>query len=137
LKKSKEKQLTAKQNKCIELLVYGGLTQHEAAEILQVGESTISMWKRSDLFIQEYDAEIERSRGERRRLYNIKANSAVTKLAELLNCGDLKVEFNTAKEIIRLAGDEPVSDVHVTLDDDGFIEALGKAAKTLDWSDDV
>jgi len=107
LNKIKEKALTSKQMKCIDLLVYKGLTQVEVAEKIKVTETTISLWKRSDLFMLALDEEIEKSKLDRRRSYSMKANKALHKLDSLLDCGDPKTELAAAKEIIRLAGDDP------------------------------
>ena len=132
--KGKSSSLSSKQKKCIDLLVYNGLSQKEIAGVLNVTEKTLWQWKQTTLFMAALDAELEQAKLHRRRQYNIKANKAVEKITSLMNCGDPKVEFNAAKELIRLAGDEPTTNVQLSVESDGLLDAISGAA--VDWSGD-
>lgn len=127
LNQFKEKQLHQKQRKVIELLIYQGKSQAEAAEQVHVTETTVSLWmNRNETFIAAYDDELKRAKAQRNRKYKTIAQKAVRKLDELMDCGDYKVELAAVKEVLTLSGDkEDDRNANTNSSLDRILEAVG------------
>lgn len=105
-KKNQLRELTARHYKCIDMLIYSGLTQQKIAEEIGVVDETVCKWKKDSLFMKEYDKRLDIADKNRKRAYRAKANKALKKLEDLLDCENPQVALNAAKEIIHLAGDD-------------------------------
>ena len=127
-KKSKEKQLNAKQRKAVELQVYQGLSNVEVAKAVNVTPSTLSLWiNHNELFIkilEEKTAQVER---ERRRRYKGAAQRAVNKLVGLLDSDNDKIALAACKDILDRAGDKPSDKVDLS----GTLETANKLDSIL------
>lgn len=97
------RRLTDKQRKAIYLLLNKNYSKAEAAEELGVSVSTVYAWmSRNEVFAKTYMEEEDLLRVSRVKEYKEKAEKAVTKLVELLNCGNERVELSAAKELIEI-----------------------------------
>ena len=106
--KPQEFKLQPRHYKIIELLIYRGLSQKEAAEQVGVTEWTVSEWiNHNKIFQKHYDDELKKAESSRQRIYKTVARRAVQKLIELMDCGTSHIELNAAKEILDRAGDKP------------------------------
>lgn len=103
--------LTAKQKKCIELLVSGCLTQKQIAAEIKVSEQTICNWKKQDEFNAEYDKMM-------RSCIQSFAAKAFKTHTDLLNARSEMVRFMVSKDILDRAGFKPVEKVEMEADMD-------------------
>lgn len=95
------KRLSEKQKKAIYLMLHKDYTKAETAKELGVSQSTVYSWmSRNEMFAEAYREEEDLIRLARVKEYKIKAEKAVEKLVELLNCGNERVELAAAKELI-------------------------------------
>lgn len=86
-----------KQNKCIELMVQGNMTQKEIAEQIHVSENTISNWKKNSEFMAEYTTLLKNSMKDfAARAFQIELN--------LLKAKSEMVRLMAAKDILDRAG---------------------------------
>ena len=103
--------LTAKQKKCIELLVSGVITQKEIAQQIKVSEQTICNWKKNEEFNAEYD-----------KLMRVCIQSFAAKAfktqTDLLKARSEMVRFMASKDILDRAGFKPVEKVEMDADMD-------------------
>lgn len=116
LKKSKEKRLKPKQKKAIEMLVYQGMSHKCVANVLEISESTLSVWlnqSKNPEFVEAYEKEIEIAESMRKRNYKVAAKKAQERLFELMDDEKSDVALRACKEILDRAGDKPVETVNV------------------------
>ncbi len=102
--------LSAKQRKAIDLLINSDLKQGEIAEELKISRNTLSNWLNADknpAFTDEYDRQLKLADAARQRVYKSKAQKALDKLVELVDCGNKPVALAACKEILDRAGDKP------------------------------
>ncbi len=101
--------LSAKQRKCIELLVQGELSQKEIAEEIKVSEQTICNWKKNDEFRSEYD-----------NLMRVCIQSFAAKAFQtqkrLLNAKSEMVRYMVSKDILDRAGYKPIEKIEAEVD---------------------
>lgn len=91
-------------NFCAKMLATSPKTQREIAALLDVREETISRWKKDEDFsalMSRFQEEAEKELLRRLRASSVKA---FEKIFELMNCGDHKVEYQAAKEVLNLSG---------------------------------
>lgn len=103
--------LTAKQKKCIELLVSGEITQKEIAKQVKVSEQTICNWKKNEEFNAEYDNMM-------RVCIQSFAAKAFKTQTNLLNAKSEMVRYMVSKDILDRAGFKPVEKVEAEVDMD-------------------
>ncbi len=113
--------LTAKQKKCVELLVSGEMTQKEIAKQIKVSEQTICNWKKDEEFIGEYDSLM-------RVCIQSFAAKAFQTQKKLLEAKSEMVRYMVSKDILDRAGFKPIEKVEVDTDMDLNI--------TVDYGDD-
>ena len=89
--------LNPKQQKCIELMVEGSMTQKQIAEQLKVSENTVSNWKKNDEFMGEYNTALKSS-------INLVAAKAFSTQMKLLNAKSEMVRYMVSKDILDRAG---------------------------------
>lgn len=98
------KDLNEKQKKAIYLMLHKHYSKTEAAQELGISQSTIYSWLRKNkAFADAYREEEDLIRVARIKEDKIKAEKAVEKLFELLNCGNERIELAAAKELIDVA----------------------------------
>ena len=101
--------LSAKQRKCLELLVQGELSQKEIAEEIKVSEQTICNWKKNDEFRSEYD-----------NLMRVCIQSFAAKAFQtqkrLLNAKSEMVRYMVSKDILDRAGYKPTEKIEAEVD---------------------
>lgn len=128
VKKCKEKKLSSKQQKAIEMQVYQGFSQREVAQGLNLTEKTVSFWvNHNELFMKIRDEEEEKAERERRRRYKSAAQVASDKLISLIDSADDKVSLAACKDILDRAGDKPSDKVDLSAN----VEATGKLDSIL------
>ena len=98
--------LTAKQRKCLELMVSGDFTQREIAKKINVTEKSISTWKKQDEFTAEYEALLKKQIGSM-------AAKAFKTHTKLLNARSEMVRYMAAKDILYRAGYKPTDKLDV------------------------
>lgn len=99
-----EKNLTGKQNLVLQALVCDGATRAEAAKRAGVTAATISRWMNHDeLFIKQYEHECRKMYLTAQQLSRAKSGKVLTKLCQLMVCGNERVELAAAKEILDFA----------------------------------
>lgn len=98
--------LTAKQKKCLELLVNGEMSQKEIAEQIKVSEQTICNWKKNSEFVAEYEDLM-------RVCIQSFAAKAFQTHKKLLSAKSEMVRYMTAKDILDRAGFKPTEKVDV------------------------
>lgn len=103
--------LTAKQKKCLELLVSGEMTQKEIASEIKVSEQTICNWKKNEEFNTEYDNLM-------RVCIQSFAAKAFQTQTRLLNAKSEMVRYVVSKDILDRAGFKPVDKVQQEVDMD-------------------
>ncbi len=97
------KKLTDKQKRAIYLLLHKNYSKAETAKEIGVSISTVYAWmSRNEVFAKTYREEEDILRVARVKEYKAKAEKAVEKLEELLNCGNERVELSAAKELIEI-----------------------------------
>jgi len=97
------RKLSDRQKKAIYLLLHKNYTKAEVAEELDVSASTVYAWlSRNAVFAEAYREEEDLIRVARVKEYKQKAEKAIEKLVELLNCGNERVELSAAKELIEI-----------------------------------
>ena len=101
--------LSAKQRKCIELLVQGELSQKEIAEEIKVSEQTICNWKKNDEFRSEYDSLM-------RVCIQSFAAKAFQTQKRLLNAKSEMVRYMVSKDILDRAGYKPIEKIEAEVD---------------------
>lgn len=89
--------LSAKQKKCIELMLLGEITQAQIAKELKVTEQTICNWKKNSEFAKEL------ADGNRIAINSL-VPRAINKTAALLNAESEQVQLAAAKDILDRAG---------------------------------
>lgn len=103
--------LTAKQKKCLELLVSGEMTQKEIASQIKVSEQTICNWKKTEEFSKEYE-----------NLMRVCIQSFAAKAFQtqkhLLDARSEMVRYMVSKDILDRAGFKPVDKVEAEVDMD-------------------
>lgn len=98
--------LKAKQRKCLELMVEGNLTQKEIASQINISEKTISLWKKQEEFMQEYDVLIQKS------IKSIAAKAFRTQ-TNLLDSRSDMVKYLVSKDILDRAGYKPDDNINI------------------------
>lgn len=98
--------LNPKQQKCIELMVFGNRTQKEIAGALHVTENTITNWKKNEEFKTEYTSSLKNSMKE------IAARAFHTEIA-LLRAKSEMVRLMAAKDILDRAGFKPDDNINL------------------------
>lgn len=99
----------AKQNKCIELMVEGRMTQKQIAEQLDVTENTISNWKKNDEFMSEYREALKSS------IDSVAAEAFETQRKLLKSRSDM-VRYMTSKDILDRAGFKPSEKIDLSVE---------------------
>ena len=99
--------LSAKQLKCIELMVYTNKTQFEIAEEIGVNKSTITVWMNNDMFKEKLEKESKKSLG------NL-AQTAIRKLGELIDDNNHIVALNACKEVLNKSGYQETQKIEQT-----------------------
>lgn len=98
--------LTAKQKKCLELMVHGEMTQGQIAKEIKVSEQTICNWKKNEEFTSEYE-----------NLMRISIQSFAAKAFQtqkrLLGAKSEMVRYMVAKDMLDRAGFKPTDKVNV------------------------
>lgn len=110
MKNFEKSRLSAKQRKAIDLLINSDLKHGEIAEELKITKNTLSNWLNADktpAFTDEYDRQLQLADAARQRVYKSKAQKALDKLVELVDCGNKQVALNACKELLDRAGDKP------------------------------
>lgn len=101
--------LSAKQKRCLELLVNGEMTQTKIAEEIKVSQQTICNWKKNEEFRSEYD-----------NLMRVCIQSFAAKAfkthTNLLGAKSEMVRYMVAKDILDRAGYKPTEKVEVDTD---------------------
>ena len=92
--------LKPKQQKCIELMILGTMTQAEIAKELKVSEQTICSWKKNS----EFTNEIAKAN---RLIINSLVPRAINKTAALLDAESEQIQLAAAKDILDRAGYKP------------------------------
>lgn len=98
--------LTAKQKKCLELLVSGELTQKEISAQIKVSEQTICNWKKNAEFVEEYNELM-------RVCIQSFAAKAFQTQTKLLNAKSEMVRYMVSKDILDRAGFKPEEKVEL------------------------
>ena len=98
--------LKPKQQKCVELMSYGNLTQKEIASEIGVSEATICNWKKNAEFIAAYTAEMKKIMMEA-------AAVAFNTLFSLLSSRNDAVRLGAAKDILDRAGFKPDDNINL------------------------
>ncbi len=99
-----KKTLTDKQKLVLQALVRDGATHAEAAKKAGVAPTTVSRWMNHDeLFIQQYEHECRKMYLAAQHLSRSKAGKVLSKLCQLMVCGNERVELAAAKEILDFA----------------------------------
>lgn len=98
--------LKPKQQKCVELMSYGNLTQKEIALKIGVSEATICNWKKNDEFIAAYKAVLNKIMLE-------SAAAAFHTEVELLSSRNDAVRLGAAKDILDRAGFKPDDNINL------------------------
>jgi putative ATPase subunit of terminase (gpP-like) len=98
--------LSAKQEKCLKLMIEGNLTQKEIASQINVSEKTISSWKRQEEFMQEYDMLMQKS------IKSIAAKAFRTQ-TNLLDSKNDMVKYLVSKDILDRAGYKPDDNINI------------------------
>lgn len=98
--------LTAKQQKCIEMLISGNYKKQEIADDLKVTVQTLCNWEKNTEFIEEYE---KANRDAFRKL----VPKARQKIADLLNAKNEQVQLAAARDILDRAGYKAESKVQV------------------------
>lgn len=125
-KKGKEKKLSKKQRKAIEMLIYQGKKKGEIAEELEIHPSTLSKWLNEDknpAFVSAYEAELKAADNIRRRNYRAAAQQAQERLIELAESMDEDVALKACKEILDRAGDRPTGKMEIDMPQSGKLAA--------------
>ena len=99
--------LSAKQKKCIDLLVTGRYTQAQIAKELKITPQTICNWKKDPDFSQELQACLK-------SCIQTLAPKAVKTLESLLNSESDNVRFSAARDILDRTGFKPGENISVT-----------------------
>ncbi len=94
--------MTAKQMKCLHLMVYTAKTQREIAKELAINEATISKWKRNPEFLEE------RLKIEREYLKDLTSISLKTFKDLLLKGNSEHVKYLVSSDILNRTGHKPV-----------------------------
>lgn len=89
--------LKPKQQKCIELIVTGEMTQAQIARELNITEQTICTWKKD----KEFAAELAKAN---RTAINSLVPKTINKLRALLDAESEQVQLAAAKDILDRAG---------------------------------
>ena len=89
--------LSAKQLKCIQLMVYTNKTQVQIAEEIGVNKSTITVWMNNEMFKEALEKETRKSLG------NL-SQKAVRKLGELIDSNNPIVALSACKGILNKSG---------------------------------
>ncbi|MCQ2484766.1 MAG: hypothetical protein MJ168_05470 [Clostridia bacterium] len=116
--KIKEKAITAKQKKAIDMLIYQGSKKREVAEALKITPTTLSNWLnigKNPHFVAAYEKELECADNLRKRDYRTAAQEAQKRLIELAQSDDEDVALKACKDILDRAGDKPTDNVAVTV----------------------
>lgn len=112
----KEKDISAKQKKAIEMLIYQGKKKKDVAEALKITPTTLSNWLnigKNPHFVEAYEKELECADNLRKRDYRTAAQEAQKRLIELANSRDEDVALKACKDILDRAGDKPADNVKV------------------------
>lgn len=88
--------ITARQEKCIELMLSGELMQKEIAEMIKVSENTICNWKKNADFINQYEQRLKKA-------IQAAASMAFNTQVKLLNAKSETVRHYAAKDILNRA----------------------------------
>ena len=107
------KQITPKQRKAIQLLVYEGYSQAQACKEVGVNKTSMSKWmNHNERFIEAFNKELHVAQSYRTRAYKCYAQQAIATIVNLAKSADNEtVRLNAAKEILDRAGDKPVDKV--------------------------
>jgi len=98
--------ITKKQQKAIELMFEGNLSQKQISEIVKVHETTLSRWKHEDSFI-------EATKEYTKKVISQSTSKAMSTMVNLLNAKSELVRFNAAKDLLDRAGFAPTDNVNV------------------------
>lgn len=99
--------LSAKQKKCLELMVQGNLKQKEIAQQIKVSEVTVSNWKKDEEFITELNTLLKNA------IKSTAAKAFNTELT-LLNAKSEMVRLMAAKDILDRAGFKPEDNMNIS-----------------------
>lgn len=102
--------ITKKQQKAIELMFEGNLSQKQISEIVKVHETTLSRWKHEDAFI-------EATKEYTKKVISQSTSKAMSTMVNLLNAKSELVRFNAAKDLLDRAGFAPTDNVNVNSGD--------------------
>lgn len=102
--------ITKKQQKAIELMFEGNLSQKQISEIVKVHETTLSRWKHEDSFI-------EATKEYTKKVISQSTSKAMSTMVNLLNAKSELVRFNAAKDLLDRAGFAPTDNVNVNSGD--------------------
>ncbi len=89
--------LNSRQEKCVELMALGELTQKQIAKQIGVTEKTICTWKKGKEFMSEYDARVRISIRSR-------AAKAFRTYTNLLDSKNEMIRYLVSKDILDRAG---------------------------------
>lgn len=106
--------LSAKQVKCLNLLLLGEMTQVEIAKELQVSENTISNWKKNEEFATEFDRMMRQS-------INATCSRALRTMIGLLNSDSDSVRFQASKDLLDRAGYKAIEKLEVDANVDPIV----------------
>lgn len=105
--KYKPRELTGKQYKCIELLVYTNMTHLQICKEIGVSKNTISTWLGKEKFQEELRKETDKS-------LNGLAQKAVRRLGELVDSNNQIVALSACKEILNKSGYQETQKIEQT-----------------------
>lgn len=98
------KELSPKQRKAIDLMVWDDKSQSEVALILKVNINTVNRWVRRDpAFQAALDAELEVMRQEQRYIFRLRTQRAVDTLCDLMENAKDEVKLKAATEVLHQA----------------------------------
>lgn len=130
---SGQKKLTVKQKKVIELIAWQGLSQNQAAKVVNLSKQAVSKWfTKNDFFVKEYEKEEKIAQDDRRRRYKGLSQIALDKLEKLVESNDDKTALAACKDILDRAGDKPTDDINIS----GTVEAKGQLDSILKQLED-
>lgn len=98
--------LSAKQERCIELLLTTDMTRKQIADSVGVNPATIYRWLGDEDFSTEYSTRLRKSLGEA-------TAKAFRTMIELLDSGQDSIRYAAARDILDRAGYKPTDKLQV------------------------
>lgn len=98
--------LTAKQKRCVQLMVVGEYTQKQIAEQVKVSQQTICTWKKDPEFMAAYESLLKNN------IQSMAAKAFQTH-TKLLAAKSEMVRYMAAKDILDRAGYKPTDKVDI------------------------